>query len=672
MLLANHVEYYDGYLPVGDISVIAIILALVILMTATYITKSRNYLLYKIMLGLVYVAAFGNLMFHFFSTKVGEVPDWYIYAARDTYYIALISNLFLYVIYLKNILWLDRATSIRFMAISAVGYIVSVVTVIISPALKIFCYIEDGKIISDTYVFMAAYAFFVVMLLWLLLGYRDRIVKQIMVGVLGTVSISLAILGIQGMSRQTSFTTLTFILPMIAILYLIHANPYDIETGAVPETAFEDMVEDSYEHGKPFRFMSLYMHDFDGVNRIPRDVNTVIRHFATSYFKGAVMFRVAGNHLVLVFTEKKNPDYNDNIQTILSKFAEVYPTFKHDYKIVIGYSDGALSKDNDYIALLLYTESKMKENEIYWISKDDIERFRDYKYILSQLEDINKKCDLTDPRVLVYCQPVFNLSTGRYDTAEALMRLKLEKMGMVYPDQFIPVAERHQMLHTLSKIILNKTCKIIKGLLAMGFDVHRISVNFSVSEMRDENFSQEILEIVNKNKIPAGKIAIEITESSTESDFLIMKKKINELKENGILFYLDDFGTGYSNFERIMELPFDIIKFDRSLVIASDKEKKSETMVSSLAHMFAEMNYSVLYEGVENDSDEERCRSMYASYLQGYKYSKPIPIEELTEYFTKAIVEPVVAATIADAASASTAAVAGIIEKNDLLENAVQ
>ena len=152
MLLANHVEYYDGYLPVGDISVIAIILALVILMTATYITKSRNYLLYKIMLGLVYVAAFGNLMFHFFSTKVGEVPDWYIYAARDTYYIALISNLFLYVIYLKNILWLDRATSIRFMAISAVGYIVSVVTVIISPALKIFCYIEDGKIISGTIV----------------------------------------------------------------------------------------------------------------------------------------------------------------------------------------------------------------------------------------------------------------------------------------------------------------------------------------------------------------------------------------------------------------------------------------------------------------------------------------------------------------------------------------
>ena len=650
MLLNNHVEYFDGYLPVGDISVIAVILCLVVLMTSTYITKSRNYLLYKIMLGFVFVAAASNLFFHTLSTRLGEIPNGVIYAARDLHYISLISNLFLYVLYMKDLLWLDRATSIRYMVISLIGYIAFVALVIVSPALKMFFYIEDGEIYSDTYVFMGAYAFFVVMLLWLLIGFRDRIVKQILIGVLGTIFISLCVLGGQGMQSQTSFTTVSFILPMIALFYLIHSNPYDNDTGAVPESSFEDMVADSYEHGRKFRFMSLYMHDFDGTNRIPRNINAVIRHFATSYFKGAVMFRVAGNHLVLVFSEKKNPEYNTNIATILNKFAEVYPIFRHDYKIVIGESDDALSRDNDYIAMIQFVEKKMKENEKYWISEADISAFIDYKYILSQLEDIHKKCDLEDPRVLVYCQPVYNILTGKYETAEALMRMKLEKLGMVFPDQFIPIAESHQMIHSLSKIILNKTCKMIKGLMAMGFDVHRISVNFSVSEMRDENFSKDILEIVKKNNIPAGKIAIEITESSSESDFLIMKRKIYELKENGVLFYLDDFGTGYSNFERIMELPFDIIKFDRSLVIASDKEKKSEIMVSSLAHLFKEMNYSVLYEGVENESDEERCKNMYASYLQGYKYSRPIPIEKLTEYFSKAVVEPVVAATLADAA----------------------
>ena len=117
---------------------------------------------------------------------------------------------------------------------------------------------------------------------------------------------------------------------------------------------------------------------------------------------------------------------------------------------------------------------------------------------------------------------------------------------------------------------------------------------------------------------------------------MIMKNKISQLKENGIKFYLDDFGTGYSNFERIMELPFDIIKFDRSLVLATASDQKSEMMVSHLAKMFSDLDYAVLYEGVETPKDEENCVRMNAKYLQGYKYSRPIPMERLTEYFEKA------------------------------------
>ena len=104
---------------------------------------------------------------------------------------------------------------------------------------------------------------------------------------------------------------------------------------------------------------------------------------------------------------------------------------------------------------------------------------------------------------------------------------------------------------------------------------------------------------------------------------------------SGITFYLDDFGTGYSNFERILEIPFDIIKFDRSLVVASRNDPKSETLVSHLAHMFSDLDYDVLYEGVEDDEDEGRCTNMHARYLQGYKYSKPIPIEQLKDFLKK-------------------------------------
>ena len=127
-----------------------------------------------------------------------------------------------------------------------------------------------------------------------------------------------------------------------------------------------------------------------------------------------------------------------------------------------------------------------------------------------------------------------------------------------------------------------------------------------------------------------------MTESQNESDFNTIKEKFTILKEKGITLYLDDFGTGYSSFDRIIEIPFDIIKFDRFLVVESANSDKNKIMVSYLAHMFTDLNYAVLYEGIENEDDQTRCTSMFASYLQGYKYSKPIPIERLTEFFESA------------------------------------
>ena len=206
---------------------------------------------------------------------------------------------------------------------------------------------------------------------------------------------------------------------------------------------------------------------------------------------------------------------------------------------------------------------------------------------------------------------------------------------MVFPDVFIPIAERNNCVQMLTKIILNKTCRQINTMIRQGYSVRRISVNFSIFDVRENDFCTMVEKIIKENEIEHNKIAIEITESQNESDFEIIKERINELKDSGIKFYLDDFGTGYSNFERIMELPFDIIKFDRSLVIASSSDEKMREMVSHLAKMFSDMDYAVLYEGIEDEEDEARCIDMSAKYLQGYKYSKPIPIKQLTEYYVK-------------------------------------
>jgi EAL domain-containing protein (putative c-di-GMP-specific phosphodiesterase class I) len=242
---------------------------------------------------------------------------------------------------------------------------------------------------------------------------------------------------------------------------------------------------------------------------------------------------------------------------------------------------------------------------------------------------------LREHQIYMCYQPKYNHSTGRMIGAEALMRWNHPVYGKEFPGSVIALIEEHGLIHTLTEIVLHKTCEAIRGFCEDGYQVRRISVNVSAIELKCDAFCDDVMGIIAASGIPGDRIAIELTESRTDSDFDQMKLRIEELRQHGIKFYLDDFGTGYSNMERIMELPFDIIKFDRSLVLASGADERSEKIVENLANMFRDMNYSVLYEGVEDESDEARCRGMSASYLQGYKYSRPVPIERLREFLPK-------------------------------------
>ena len=546
-------------------------------------------------------------------------------------------NLCLLLIYVMEPLQLDLRAGRRYVIAGAAGLVVLGLYENLGYIFKYAFYIDEYGSIHDGFNWFAiGYVYFVGLIIWLLLYYRGRMVKQILYGIIGSFMMSFAMFAVQGFHNQVSFTTGCFIYPLITLMYMIHSNPYNIEIGAVNVTAFQDMVTYTYRHKKDRILMSLMMPEFEGTGKhYPREIQEIIRDFTQHFFKGAVLFQLSNGRMVLTADPEKNPDYKESADKMLHHFDQAYRTYRLDYKIVFLRTNREVSKHNDYIRLFNYLESRMDMNSVLIVGEKEYEAFHKMNYVLTQLEDIRKKGDLNDSRIEVYCQPVLNIATGKYDTAEALMRMKLPETGMVFPDVFIPLAEEYGFIHDLSRIILFKTCVRIKKLLGQNFHVQRVSVNFSVSELRDTGFCKEIKNIIDDVGIPHDKIAIEITESQNESDFRIMKDRINELREDGIKFYLDDFGTGYSNFERIMELPFDIIKFDRSLVIACGSDVKSEKMVSHLAKMFSAMDYSVLYEGVETEQDEEKCIRMCAKYLQGYKYSKPIPIDELVNWFEK-------------------------------------
>ena len=214
------------------------------------------------------------------------------------------------------------------------------------------------------------------------------------------------------------------------------------------------------------------------------------------------------------------------------------------------------------------------------------------------------------------------------------MRLKLKDTGIVYPNRFIPLAEKNGYIHKLSMIILNKTCRAIREFQDEGYQLSRVSVNFSISELSSKNFMEEFRQIVERNGVDFHTIAVELTESRNDTEYELVLDRVMQFKSLGVCTYLDDFGTGYSNFDRILSLKLDVVKFDRSLLLMANKDENSQYILNYFSTAFKKLGYKVLYEGVETDEQETICVNSHADYLQGFKFSKPIPIEELKNFLS--------------------------------------
>ena len=621
------------YVPAADIFVFTIGCLMVFLLRITYTSRNKIYRIFRACTLVTILAAALNMFFYLSLSLEYKVSLFLSDVARIGYYGLLTMVLVLYNYYLMELVYVERKVKKLLAWAVWLSWDISVLIMAVFllksplPVPK-----EDVYVLKGTSPFFYVYLVIMIITVALLLINRAKLVKQVFEGILWAYLLSMLLLFVQELFAQRSFTTAAMMLPTFAMMYLLHANPYDLKTGAIGEEAFEDMVQESHKNHTGLIMMFLDLHDRRGVDQLSDEMRYDFYRMFPKAVRGDTLFRINGGKFVEVFRKNQNQNYEEVISNLIRMFDGLVDKFHRDFKIVITEDVDFISATNSYGEFVDEVQSRIPYNTYYRVTKKDVELFQKRQYILAELRDIEQKADLNDERVVVYCQPVLNVETGKYDSAEALMRLDLPLTGMVFPDQFIPLAEQEEILHPLSLIILNKTCQAVKALAQKGQKVTRISVNISIPEMRDENFCRDILQIIEENDVPCDRIAIEVTESQNEPDFELVKQRMSELKEKGITFYLDDFGTGYSNMERIMELPFDIIKFDRSLVTEARRNEGSRLMVNSFARIFRKLNYRVLYEGVEDVRDEVQCISMEAQYLQGYKYSKPIPITELEDF----------------------------------------
>lgn len=618
-----------SYTPVGDVTVVGMCMLIFLLLIQTCIRKNKDFIVLIMMLVLTCISAFTEIMYQFVQAA-GTVHILSAYLFRSLHHISLSALLVLYIHYLQNSFRVSSTHKDRTFKITSGMAILAVAVDTLGTPLHYSFYIEgDGTVHNLFNVYALLLFVFNITVFYLIIHYRERVIKQVFWGLLSANLVSVVIMIIQRVNDQMSYTGVTYFFPIMAIVFIFHSNPFDLNTGAASDTYLFHALDVTRE---PLLLVSYQIKNFSRIIVESKDLKYEYHRFLRHHVRKGIIYRLENDRLVLTMPKMDDESQEQFLKKLHEGFLESYAKLEMDFKTVVMETTDEVQSSTDYIRIIEDAERMMPFNTVHRITDADIEMYYKSSYILSELEDIAARHDLDDTRVLVYCQPVFNISTGTYDTAEALMRLELPKTGMVYPDLFIPLAEQYGHIHALSMIILNKTCGAIRTLMEDGLDIKRISVNFSTLDIRYDSFCREVQQIIDRNQIPYNKIAIEITESRSEADFNIMKARVEELRQLGIKFYLDDFGTGYSNFERIMEIPFDIIKFDRSMTIESNKNEDSFYMVSTFANMFSNLHYAVLFEGIADEVDESNCVKMSAQYLQGYKYSKPIPIEQLGDF----------------------------------------
>lgn len=622
------------YAVVADISVMAICICCSIFLFQSYLRGSGRIRSIVCMMCLIFVSSVTNIQSHALINRADPVL---IYLLRSTHNFCILAVLVLYIGYISVPLWLSAERKKRYLRLVSVLSLFTVLADFLLSLLKLGYYIDaSGEVHKNPQRNLYAIMFVILtaIIFYLLIKHRNRLIKQVFRGLFGSILTTLLLMGLQGRHGQTSYTTLAYFFPVLGLIFFFHANPYDVDTGAVSDSFLYPELDSALDKNRPMYILNTYIAGFSSELAKSQDVHLEFNKFFRDSNVRGVLYRLPHDHLTLAFYANKKENPERTALQLIDAFKRSYSKFKLDFKVTVLKTSSDFTSAKDVINFLDHIEKELPINSVHYTTAEDIARYRSKADILRELNDIQSRGDLDDERVLVYCQPVYSLLTGKYDTAEALMRLRGEDGSLLYPDQFISIAEQHGQIHTLSMTILNKVCKQIHILLEAGYHIQRISVNFSAIDLRCDTFCDDVCRIIEANKIPYGKIAVEITESRSESDFSLVKQRVIDLQRRGIKFYLDDFGTGYSNFERIMEIPFDIIKFDRSMLIESNKSDSSEFMVCTFANMFNQLDYSVLFEGVENDSDEAHCMKMSASYLQGYKYSRPIPIEQLSHFLT--------------------------------------
>ena len=242
---------------------------------------------------------------------------------------------------------------------------------------------------------------------------------------------------------------------------------------------------------------------------------------------------------------------------------------------------------------------------------------------------------MKEDRIEVFYQPIYATREHRFVSAEALVRMRDTNGQLVAPASFIPVAERNGDIIQLGEIVFDKVCRFFTEEQLERYGLHYIEVNLSVVQCGYKQLADDYIRIMEKYRMHPDCINLEITESASMSAKKTLLGNMCRLREYGVHFSLDDFGTGQSNLNYIVEMPVDIVKFDREMSQAFFRDEKAQYVMNAAMQMIQGMQLKIVSEGIEDKQQYLEMEKLGIDYIQGYYFSKPLPEKEFLAFLHK-------------------------------------
>lgn len=406
-----------------------------------------------------------------------------------------------------------------------------------------------------------------------------------------------------------------------------------------PLTFFLATVKNLIRQGRIGEFGGVYfnLRHFSSINdRFGRDCATNIMRLFIHGIQEKILYeecicRVGGDNFVVLFKK-------DNLNIIKNYLSGMPITFNDvDETVTVTTTAG-------YYMIPEATESATdvmdRISTAYQLAKSVYKRpFLFYDDEIMQHQTHVKEIEMMFPSAIeneefkVFYQPKTQLNNYQLAGAEALCRW-FRNGKVISPGEFIPVLEGSKAICTLDFYMLDHVCRDIRRWLDEGREAVKVSVNLSRLHLGDEDLLESILRIIDKYKVPHHFIEIELTETTTDVDYKELKKVVYGLREQDISTSVDDFGVGYSSLNLIREMPWNVLKIDKSFLPTQEEENNDPSKVKMLRHiitMSQDLGLECIVEGVETAEQVKLLKDCKCYLAQGFYFDRPLPVKEFEQ-----------------------------------------